>query len=1590
MPPITAVRLLPSAAARPLSWRRQIRSLMLSNHRFARDSVTHNHSVISLVAYASSGSDALLESLRLQKGPRHARVAHLPKPRFPPLASALPPLPPIHDDSILDILKGAGEGSRSSDHELYRLAFLGDSVLDMCSTLACWNICNSTKTMTITRVSLVANSVLAHAAVQYGLDRLITPSDSVHIDTYTHRLGTVFEAWIGAAWIDAYHRGEEAEIWAWGAQFYDLSIWQGLSEHIELENSVTVDPSALELSVRSQSAGSESWLGRLLGPRTWLFTRSKMIDDIATPKPKWSTWFKGLSRGSRTVELSPPPPDTKNPITEAPSLETTKDLTTTKSVTKSRPKESSGNQIKVVLPDKTGWSSLKRPPDWPHPEVYVNLSEFPTLLPFMTDPDIELLRGEEMVQQGAIVWREQLVQRLQAYCNTPRVLSYLVGLMRRPPPIAHFSLYYGLDPAIWLPHRGGDKRFQDYTDAFYAFIGWATSQAKSGGHQKEYELWLDLLISPKAWPRIIYISQRYEDSVGAVDSPKTSQSVAKSMVATLKSSKPSIVKRAATGPVSPALPKPAETPLAISVPSDAIRADASPDSQTPSEVHEVPSYWHPPWLPLRTHELLPIPFHPVFDQLSSLDRLWEHERDGIYKARKLRGYDNLYRFLVDDGHLRGVVGRLSAGNAHTVAGFMLSKQTLAHLAWHYGIYTNNNMEEIPQAKTEDAASGRFKAYVACVIQQAEATGETNLVDQWLKGVFSPKVWTSLETVLGLKTRGLLAMSRNPPRTKVKKGKRPVPAAVSIPSITNPPTSSLGGTVTDDETQSDGSFIRPTATLDTTMTFIASPDGEAANIENAGQTFHARPASRSPGTLPDPISEGTHATAIPQGALRDPPSHWNDPLLPFDTHKLPIVLPLCMSHRSKDPYPFAKTKSQFAFQSSIGKGVLERLLVWDEHLRTSYGKDVDTSVAYQTAYCLMTSQTMSHLALHLGFCEQEYPSRMAAVTQQAASARFLSYIGFVSKKAEAMGSTEEVRIWLKEIFSPYVWPSLVAFLDMASARVTGKFSQGLDPQGDQKIEWLEPTLRLNTSALPPLLPLPPLDSKIIGDDRTLLLPQKFFSRGSDLKAHLASRFKTASTLKSIAWDCAQEVTVYRNLSYLARFYQLYDSSVTISQLDAAVIFLEYMRSMGPRESEARRVIPWLDAVFNEDVWPDLKAVVVEKRRLLGEQPQARSQSMKQEQAELAIEASATKLAPADHIEQSSLPDVNVRVDLPRINSNLPALSPALVALPDPALSAALSRSDTPRDVFDPKSNQVPKWREPTLYMDTSALPLLLPHSSSFEETVGDGLATQKLVSGSNDLKSLLFNRFKATQTLKGIAGDCAGELVNFRNLSYLARFYQLYDTSAAISQANAARRFIRYMEAFGSAESSAKSVIPWLYAVFNEDVWPDLKAVVEEKHRVAREKLKARAQQMKEKAAPRTEKGTIKLASADDAKQDSLSDHAVSVDPSSINPNPVKAKEESASLEKPSADLEDAKLSPLASNRKDNVQPSDSNTVSTLAAPRLQVPNHRLINESIPMPDDLTSMKHHGEEYRSNGPDTPQTRQNHRRRRRRAWRRKRWR
>ncbi|TYJ57921.1 hypothetical protein B9479_001276 [Cryptococcus floricola] len=1131
-------------------------------------------------------------------------------------------------------------------------------------------------------MSLVPNAVLAHVAVHYDLDRLITPSKSIANDSYTHRLATVFEAWIGAAWIDAYHRGEEAEIWAWGAQFYDLSIWQGLSDKIELANRETVDPSALELGVRSQLAGSGGWLGRLLGPRTSsFFTRSKIASDAAAPKPTWTRWVKGLLDGSQAVE--PSSPDIKSPSIETLPLPTANAPLTasaTHSTASPNAKGPPKKQIKVVLREKTGWSSLNRPPEWPHPESYVNLSEFPALLPFMLGPDTELLRGEEMAQQGVAVWMEQSKIRLGTHCNSSRTLSYIASFMRRPAHMAHVSLYYNLNPAIWLPHRKEERDFRAYSDAFYAFLGWAKSQAKTGGHEKDFDMWLDKLVSPEAWPRMVDIARKYEEIMSRREAEMV-QRAAKSVAA--KSSKPSIVKISASGPLSPSTAKPAEAPFVSSASSDVIQPETSPVSHNPpNDLQAPPPYWHPPWLPLQSRKLPAIPSLSMFDQQPSLDGLWQRESD-VYKEQKLKGHNAINSLLTTGGHLMEVRGGSSKQNIAAVTGIMLSRQSLAHIAWHYGIYSNHNMGNTPPNKTQNAAGGMLKTYIGCVVQEAEAAGKRQIVDQWLKEVFSPEVWTSLKSVLGLRSRDLMGLSRNPPRTKVKQTVCQVKAAPCTSPTTDAADSSSLGVTLPGEILDDGSAIPPTSSSRTTTSPDTLPDAKgsptlaakavtttgenlpevsrksptailgttmspasqlaAKSTKSIGKTADASAASMPPNTPPAVIaSEEYHMTATPLKTPRVPPSHWQAPRLPFDYAKLPFTLPLYKSSQSMGSYPFAESKDGFAAQISAGRRVVHRLLMKDKYIRKAYGKDdVPPAVIEAAAVGLVSLQTMSHLALHYGFCEPKEQSGMTSLSQQATSGKFLACIGFISEEAEAIGAREEVQTWLKRVFSPDVWPTLAVSLDKASSsRAMNNHntpSGNVDSKSDHKSKWLDPTLVLNTSALPPLPPPSPPTLGATKDDQTSLVLQDLATSGNGLNTLLFNRFQASQSMNGIARDCAQELTKLRNLSRLARFYKLYDLSANVSQANAARSVITYLRTFEPTQSSAKRVLPWLDVVFSKDVWPDLTTVVENKRHLAREEQKASRELL---QGALQHEQSTIKLAHADVVEQTPLPEADV--------------------------------------------------------------------------------------------------------------------------------------------------------------------------------------------------------------------------------------------------------------------------------------------------------------------------------------------------------------
>ncbi|ODN99100.1 hypothetical protein I350_07255 [Cryptococcus amylolentus CBS 6273] len=1147
--------------------------------------------------------------------------------------------------------------------------------------------------MTIARSSLVPNAVLAHVAVHYDLDRLITPPKSIANDSYTHRLGTVFEAWIGAAWIDAYHRGEEAEIWAWGAQFYDLSIWQGLIDKIELANRETVDPSALELGVRSQLAGSGGWLGRLLGPRTSsFFTRSKIASDAAASKPTWSRWVKGILDGSQAVD--PSSPNIESPSIETlplPTADTPLTGSTTHSTASPNAKGSPKKQIKVVLREKTGWSSLKRPPEWPHPESYVNLSVFPALLPFMLGPDTELLRGEKMAQQGVAVWMEQSKRRLGTHFKSSRTLSYIVSFMRRPAQMAHVSLYYNLDPAIWLPHRNKERDFRAYSDAFYAFLGWAKSQAKTGGHEKDFEIWLDKLASPEAWPRMVDTARKYEETMSRREA-RIVHRAAKSVAA--KPSKASIVKRSASGPLPPSTAKPAKAPVVSSVSSDGIQPETSLVSDNPpNDLRAPPPYWHPPWLPLQTRKLPAIPSLPMFDQQPSLDALWQRESD-VYKEQKMKGHNAINSLLTTGGHLMEVRGGSSKQNITYVTGFMSSRQSLSHIAWHYGIYSNHNLENTSPNKTQHAAGGMLKTYIGCVVQEAEAAGKRQIVDQWLKEVFSPEVWTSLKSVLGLRSRDLMGLSRNPPRTKVKRTICQVKAAPCTSPTTDAADSSSLGVTLPGETLDDGPAIPPTSSSSTTISPDTLPGAKgsptlaakavtttsenlpevscksptavsgatmspasqpaATNTKSIGEIADASAASLSPNTPPAIASEEDHMTATPLKTSRVPPSHWQAPQLPFDYAKLPSTLPLYKSSQSVDLYPFAESKGELAARMIAGKRVVQLLLMRDKYIRKAYGKDdVHPVVIEAAARDLMSLQTMSYLALHYGFCEPKEQSGVTSFSQQATSGKFLAYIGFISEEAEAIGAREEVQTWLKGVFSPDVWPTMAVSLDEASSSSAmnnhNTPSGDVDSKSDHKSKWLDPTLVLNTSALPPLLPPSPPSLGAAKDDQTSLVLQELATNVNGLRSLLLRRFKASRSMNGISGRCALELTMSRHLSRLARFYKLYDLSANVSQTDAARSFITYLRAFEPTQSSAKRILPWLDVVFSKNVWPDL-TTVVEKKRHPPREEQKASRKPLQEEGALQHEQSTIKLAPTDVVKQNPMPEADVATSPSAADSN----------------------------------------------------------------------------------------------------------------------------------------------------------------------------------------------------------------------------------------------------------------------------------------------------------------------------------------------------
>ncbi|WVR00119.1 hypothetical protein IAU59_007261 [Kwoniella sp. CBS 9459] len=150
---------------------------------------------------------------------------------YPFKPGRLPPLPAIRDVKLLRAALDAGPRAKK---EHWRLALVGDRLLDLAAVMVLEKHCTTSAVISRYKMYLVSNEVLAHIALAHKLHRSFDGVLTSKTTTETRQklLGTAFEAWIGAAWLDAYDNGQEGTVLAWCQDMYKLQNWPGLSQAI--------------------------------------------------------------------------------------------------------------------------------------------------------------------------------------------------------------------------------------------------------------------------------------------------------------------------------------------------------------------------------------------------------------------------------------------------------------------------------------------------------------------------------------------------------------------------------------------------------------------------------------------------------------------------------------------------------------------------------------------------------------------------------------------------------------------------------------------------------------------------------------------------------------------------------------------------------------------------------------------------------------------------------------------------------------------------------------------------------------------------------------------------------------------------------------------------------------------------------------------------------------------------------------------------------------------------------------------------------------------------------------------------------------
>ncbi|WWD19713.1 hypothetical protein CI109_104177 [Kwoniella shandongensis] len=207
-----------------------------------------SHSVVTPRS-TSSSSTAASTLLPRRRGSRHVKSEEWTKVAIPIDQSKLPPLPEIFDTVLARTAVDVGD--RMKHKEFYKLALMGDSLFDLCAVMGLWNSCSSASTLSQAKQPMIKNDALAYVALAYGLDRYIRLPPGLAPDKRQYLMASLMEAWAGAAWLDAMRRGQEEEIWKWGAQLFNPEIWVGLAEHVEAleENIKNVKTESVKMEV---------------------------------------------------------------------------------------------------------------------------------------------------------------------------------------------------------------------------------------------------------------------------------------------------------------------------------------------------------------------------------------------------------------------------------------------------------------------------------------------------------------------------------------------------------------------------------------------------------------------------------------------------------------------------------------------------------------------------------------------------------------------------------------------------------------------------------------------------------------------------------------------------------------------------------------------------------------------------------------------------------------------------------------------------------------------------------------------------------------------------------------------------------------------------------------------------------------------------------------------------------------------------------------------------------------------------------------------------------------------------------------------